>query len=298
MVDNTTSQESYHRKPVNPVPFMADRGAPLNGTALQPSSKTPSLDTVRVRYEAPQRGGVFALPPPGRPRQDSLHNSPLPIPNKIKKLYVAAAAKYKIPWTLLAGIGMEETGHGRNNRTSSAGAQGLMQFMPGTWASMGVDGDGDGRANIHNDADSIHSAAHYLTQFGVRAGIASVRRAPFAYNHVGWYVNDVLYYASRYGGGNTLPVDPNNCRSRVGNPKLPSHTTEHVAKVLAGPKATTATPTGWVRPDRTPGIAPASPKPPTPASASRCPAPPQCNETGSPPATAPASDRAKKNQAT
>jgi hypothetical protein len=47
-----------------------------------------------------------------------------PIPNKIKKLYVAAAAKYKIPWTLLAGIGMEETGHGRNNRTSSAGAQG------------------------------------------------------------------------------------------------------------------------------------------------------------------------------
>ena len=137
--------------------------------------------------------GCLALPPPGRPRQDSLHNSPLPIPNKIKKLYVAAAAKYKIPWTLLAGIGMEETGHGRNNRTSSAGAQGLMQFMPGTWASMGVDGDGDGRANIHNDADSIHSAAHYLTQFGVRAGIASVRRALFAYNHVGWYVNDVLY---------------------------------------------------------------------------------------------------------
>ena len=109
----------------------------------------------------------FPLPAPGRPRQDSLHNPPLPIPAKIKNLYIAAAAKYKIPWTLLAGIGMEETGHGRNNRTSSAGAQGLMQFMPATWRSMGVDGDGDGRADIHNDADSIHSAANYLTKSGV-----------------------------------------------------------------------------------------------------------------------------------
>jgi hypothetical protein len=36
------------------------------------------------------------------------------------------------------GIGMEETGHGRNNHTSSAGAQGLMQFMPSTWAAIGA----------------------------------------------------------------------------------------------------------------------------------------------------------------
>jgi membrane-bound lytic murein transglycosylase B len=118
--------------------------------------------------DEPEGGGLrFPLPPPGRPRQDSLHNPPLPIPNKNKQLYIAAAGKYKIPWTLLAGIGMEENGHGRNNHTSSAGAQGLMQFMPGTWASMGVDGDGDGSADIHNDADSIHSAAHYLTKSGV-----------------------------------------------------------------------------------------------------------------------------------
>jgi membrane-bound lytic murein transglycosylase B len=88
---------------------------------------------------------------------------------------------------------MEETSHGRNNHTSSAGAQGLMQFMPGTWASMDVDGDSDGRADIHNDADSIYSAAHYLTESGVRAAAAGVRRALFAYNHLDWYVNDVLY---------------------------------------------------------------------------------------------------------
>ena len=70
----------------------------------------------------------------------AVSNPPLPIPAQIKRYYVAAADKYKLPWTLLAGVGMVETGHGRNNRTSSAGAQGLMQFMPANWASMGVDG--------------------------------------------------------------------------------------------------------------------------------------------------------------
>ena len=64
---------------------------------------------------------------------------------------------------MLAGVGMAETNHGRLNATSSAGARGLMQFLPSTWTSMGVDGDGDGRADISNDADSVFSAAHYLT---------------------------------------------------------------------------------------------------------------------------------------
>src|SRR4029450_13457734 len=98
---------------------------------------------------------------------------------------------------------MEEPGHGRNNHTSSAGAQGLMQFMPGTWAAMGVDGDGDGRADIRNDADSVYSAAHYLTKSEGSAGVAGVRRALFAYNPVDCYVNDVLYYAAHYARGDT-----------------------------------------------------------------------------------------------
>jgi Transglycosylase SLT domain/Peptidase family M23 len=146
-------QVEINGRPVNPVPFMADRGAPLNGTAVARNPQTPSPASLALQSGRPDGGGAFRIPAPGRPGQDSLHNPPLPIPAKIKKLYVAAAAKYKIPWTLLAGIGIEETGHGRNNHTSSAGAQGLMQFMPGTFASMGVDGDGDGRADIHNAAD-------------------------------------------------------------------------------------------------------------------------------------------------
>jgi Peptidase family M23/Transglycosylase SLT domain/NlpC/P60 family len=229
-------QVDINGQPVDPVAFMADRGAPLNGTPVPPSSKTPTVDSVYHRRDAPEGGLRFRLPAPGRPRQDSLHNPPLPIPNKIKKLYLAAAARYKIPWTLLAGIGMEETGHGRNNHTSSAGAQGLMQFMPGTWAAMGVDGDGDGRADIHDDADSVYSAANYLTKSGVSAGAAGVRRALFAYNHVDWYVNDVLYYAAQYGDGN-VAGDPGNCGGGKGNPNLPPLTGQRVAKLLTWAKS-------------------------------------------------------------
>ena len=92
---------------------------------VPPSSKTPSADSIHRRGDEPEGGGLrFPLPPPGRPRQDSLHNPPLPIPNKIKQLYIAAAGKYKIPWTLLAGIGMEETGTAATTTPARPGPKG------------------------------------------------------------------------------------------------------------------------------------------------------------------------------
>ncbi len=144
---------------------------------------------------------AIGLPQPGSPRQASLHNPPTEIPAAVQALYAAAANRYGLPWTLLAGVGMEETNHGRNNATSSAGARGLMQFMPATFASYGVDGNGDGRAVITDDADSVHSAANYLVASGALSGPDGVRKALFAYNHALWYVNDVLYYAAAYSGG-------------------------------------------------------------------------------------------------
>ena len=144
---------------------------------------------------------AIGLPPPGSPRQASLHNPPTEIPAAVQALYEAAANRYGLPWTLLAGVGMEETNHGRNNATSSAGARGLMQFMPATFASYGVDGNGDGRAVITDDADSVHSAANYLVASGAQSGPDGVRKALFAYNHALWYVNDVLLYAASYSGG-------------------------------------------------------------------------------------------------
>jgi cell wall-associated NlpC family hydrolase len=44
---------------------------------------------------------------------------------------------------------------------SGAQAQGIAQFIPGTWASHGIDGNGDGRADVWDPADAIPSAASY-----------------------------------------------------------------------------------------------------------------------------------------
>ncbi|WP_404380307.1 peptidoglycan DD-metalloendopeptidase family protein [Knoellia locipacati] len=212
---------------VDPVPFMLERGAPLNGKAVAPSTTTRDIPS-----DVTEGGIGFDLPAAGAPRQDSLRTPPASIPAAIKSLYAAAAARYKIPWTLLAGIGMEETWHGRNKGNSSAGAQGLMQFMPATFATMGVDGDGDGRADIRNDADSVYSAANYLIKSGVANGPTGVKKALWAYNHADWYVNDVLHYAHAYGGGLVLG-DPTDCGvGGAGNPQLPPLSSDRQTKVL------------------------------------------------------------------
>lgn len=44
---------------------------------------------------------------------------------------------------------------------SAATAQGIAQFIPGTWAVHGVDGDGDGDRDVWDPEDAIPSAASY-----------------------------------------------------------------------------------------------------------------------------------------
>lgn len=216
---------------VDPVPWMKKRGAPLNGKAVAPASEAP--ETVPASVE---EGGVgFKLPKPGTPRQDSLHNKTLPVPANIKKLYVEAGKKYGLPWTLLAGVGMAETAHGKNIGISTANAQGHMQFIPSTFESMGVDGDGDGKADINNTADSIHSAARYLNHEGAtRGGGEGVKKALFAYNRATWYGNDVLYYAAEYGGGTVLgtSTDCTEGGGKNSNRDLPPLNDKRAKKVL------------------------------------------------------------------
>ena len=48
------------------------------------------------------------------------------------------------------------------NAVSRVGAQGLAQFMPGTWTGEGVDGDGDGIRDPFNPADAIASQASFM----------------------------------------------------------------------------------------------------------------------------------------
>ncbi|MEV4741677.1 bifunctional lytic transglycosylase/C40 family peptidase [Streptomyces sp. NPDC049555] len=44
---------------------------------------------------------------------------------------------------------------------SPASAQGIAQFIPGTWATEGIDGNGDGRRDVWDPRDAIPSAASY-----------------------------------------------------------------------------------------------------------------------------------------
>jgi hypothetical protein len=98
----------------------------------------------------------------------------LGIPAEYRQAYQDAAPTCPgMDWELLAAVGQVETGHGRNNRASSAGAIGPMQFMPATFAAYAVDGDHNGVLDPWDPQDAIFSAAHYLCVSGSRSSSAA-----------------------------------------------------------------------------------------------------------------------------
>ncbi len=121
------------------------------------------------------------------------------IPDDLLGIYQAAAGTCGgLDWTVLAAIHKVETGFGTGRARSSAGAQGPMQFMPATFGAYGVDGDGDGRADVNDVEDSIFSAANLLCANGA-GDPARVATAVWNYNHSQEYVNEVLTLAASYG---------------------------------------------------------------------------------------------------
>jgi hypothetical protein len=125
------------------------------------------------------------------------------IPPEYLRLYLQAAARYGLDWSILAGIGKVECDHGRDpapactkeGAVNSAGAGGPMQFLESTWKEYGVSVRGEGPPDRWNAADAIYGAANYLRASGAPG---DWRGAIYAYNHAGWYVEEVERWAALY----------------------------------------------------------------------------------------------------
>jgi membrane-bound lytic murein transglycosylase B len=110
--------------------------------------------------------------------------APAPL-DDLARFYRDAETEFGVPWSYLASIHLVETRMGRIRGTSVAGAQGPMQFMPGTWAAYG---EGD----VNSDRDAIRAAARYLKANGAPANMPN---ALFRYNNSQRYVRAVTAYA-------------------------------------------------------------------------------------------------------
>lgn len=173
---------------------------------------------------------------------------------------VMAATKpeCKLSWELLAAIGRVESNHGQfgGATVTSTGATtraiigipldgtnntaripdtdkgawdgdatwdravGPMQFIPSTWQSVGVDADGDGKADPNNINDAALGAAVYLCVGGHDLSTeAGARAALMSYNRSTAYANQVLAIARSYSSANPLGLLPN--APFPGAPSLP-----------------------------------------------------------------------------
>ena len=139
-----------------------------------------------------------------------------------------------LPWWLLAGIGHTESGHAESGRLYADGttrgrilgprlnggipgdavirdtgvydgdtvydrAVGPMQFIPSTWRSWAVDGNGDKLADPNNVFDATLAAGHYLCAGGRNlARAADLKAAVLSYNHSMPYLETVLAWAIAY----------------------------------------------------------------------------------------------------
>jgi cell wall-associated NlpC family hydrolase len=137
-------------------------------------------------FAGPQATGGTATP-----------STSAPVPSALAPLFLAAAAKYQVPVAVLTAMAQQESAF-TTTAVSSAGAEGLMQLMPQTASSLGID--------PFNPVQAIDGAAQlmsgYLKQFGslpaalaaYNAGAAAVERyggvPPYAQTQT--YVSEIL----------------------------------------------------------------------------------------------------------
>jgi hypothetical protein len=101
----------------------------------------------------------------------------------LRSHYQEAERRFGVDWEYLAAINLVETGMGRIRGTSTAGAQGPMQFIPSTW-------DAYGEGDVNSPRDAILAAGRFLRAQGfTRTG--GIPGALYRYNNSSAYVRGV-----------------------------------------------------------------------------------------------------------
>lgn len=156
------------------------------------------------------------------------------IPASYLKLYKAAGKKYGVQWNVIAGIGKEETNHGRStlpgvhSGANNKGAGGPMQFLQSTFNEYAVDGNHDGKKDRYDPADAITTTAHMLKANGAPGNLW---KAIWAYNHASFYVNAVLNFAKHYASGD-FTIQNDSSSPDCADVNLPANSSAAVKAVI------------------------------------------------------------------
>ena len=158
-------------------PRLAERVLARLGGALR--REAAAITTAGAKL----RSLVTPLKPPVK-----LKTGPAEPAGRLLRHYRRAERRFGVEWEVLAAVNYVETKFGRVRSSSSAGAQGPMQFLPSTWDAYGLGGD------VDDPRAAIMGAANYLRASGAPG---DYRGALYAYNHADAYVDAVLLYATR-----------------------------------------------------------------------------------------------------
>jgi len=121
-------------------------------------------------------------------------------------------------------------------------AVGPMQFIPGTWATFGVDGDGNGQADPQNVYDATASAVGYLCAGGRDLALASgLQSAILSYNHSTAYLSSVLAAMRGFGGSGSGTEVANQLTAILARPNANPPGSDAARTTALGGQPATAT---------------------------------------------------------